>query len=141
MSILSPANGPMRAAADRARAVSGDDSSGTTRTALLLLTDTLGQGDIELGHKLMLGFLRTTLDASPRPWRVLLVNHGVRMATVDDVAVDALQLLGERGVEILACGTCLEHLGLTERLRAGRVSNMFEIVETLNTADKVVSIG
>jgi hypothetical protein len=41
----------------------------------------------------------------------------------------------------MACGTCLEHLGLTDRLRAGRVTNMFEIVETLNEATKVISIG
>lgn len=117
------------------------EPGGLSKTTLLLLTDTLGQGDLDLGHKLMLGFLRTTLDTSPRPWRLVLLNHGVRMATVDNVAVDALNLLVEAGVEVLACGTCLEHLGLTDRLRAGRVTNMFEIVETLNASAKVVSIG
>jgi selenium metabolism protein YedF len=120
---------------------SSDGSGGPTKTVLVLLGDTLGQGDPALGHKLMLGFLRTTLDASPRPWRLVLLNHGVRLATVDDVAVDALELLSQAGAEVLACGTCLEHFGLTDRLRAGRVSNMFEIVETLNAASKVVSIG
>ncbi len=57
------------------------------------------------------------------------------------MAVDALTLLQEAGVEVMACGTCLEHLGLTDRLRAGRVTNMFEIVETLHAASKVFSIG
>ena len=115
--------------------------TGGPKTVLALLTDTLGQGDPDLGRKLMLGFLRTTLDTSPRPWRLVLLNHGVRLATVDDVTVDALRLLAEAGVEILACGTCLEHFELADRLRAGRVSNMFEIVESLNAAAKVVSIG
>lgn len=120
---------------------SGETSSVCAKTALVLLTDTLGQGDLDLGHKLMLGFLRTTLDTSPRPWRLVLLNHGVRLATVDEVAVDVLDLMVEAGVEVVACGTCLEHLGLTDRLRAGRVTNMFEIVETLNDAAKVISIG
>ncbi len=120
---------------------SGETSCGCAKTALVLLTDTLGQGDLDLGRKLMLGFLRTTLDTSPRPWRLVLLNHGVRLAAVDEVAVDVLNLLVEAGVEVVACGTCLEHLGLTDRLRAGRVTNMFEIVETLNEAAKVISIG
>ena len=120
---------------------SGETSCGCAKTALVLLTDTLGQGDLDLGRKLMLGFLRTTLDTSPRPWRLVLLNHGVRLPAVDEVAVDVLNLLVEAGVEVMACGTCLEHLGLTDRLRAGRVTNMFEIVETLNEAAKVISIG
>lgn len=122
-------------------AASGDAARGCAKTALVLLTDTLGQGDVELGHKLMPGFLRTTLDSSPRPWRLVLLNQGVRLAVEDDVAVDLLTLLEEAGVEVMACGTCLEHLGLTDRLRAGRVTNMFEIVETLHAASKVISIG
>ncbi len=119
----------------------GESSRGRAKLALVLLSDSLGQGDPELGHKLMLGFLRTTLDTSPMPWRLVLLNHGVRLATVDEVAVDVLNLLSEGGVEVMACGTCLEHLGLTDRLRAGRVTNMFEIVGTLSEAAKVVSIG
>lgn len=119
----------------------GDVLEGSSKTALVLLTNTLGQGDLELGHKLMHGFLRTTLDTNPRPWRLVLLNHGVHLATVDDVAVDVLGLLAEAGVEVMACGTCLEHFGLTDRLGAGRVTHMFEIVETLNAAVKVVSIG
>jgi selenium metabolism protein YedF len=125
-----------------ARPESGEDApGGGTGTALVLLSDALGQGDLDLGRKLMLGFLRTTLDSRPRPGRLVLLNHGVHLATVDDVAVDALNLLVEAGVEVMACGTCLEHLGLTDRLRAGRVTNMLEIVETLNQSAKVVSIG
>ena len=42
------------------------------------------------------------------------------------------------GVELLACGTCLDFFHLKERLRAGKVSNMFEIASRLVAADRVV---
>ena len=43
-----------------------------------------------------------------------------------------------RGVEILTCGTCLEHYGLTEKLAVGSVTNMYTIVEKLAAAGKVI---
>ena len=42
------------------------------------------------------------------------------------------------GVEILSCGTCLDFFHAKEKLRAGRVSNMMEIAESLWAADRVL---
>ena len=44
------------------------------------------------------------------------------------------------GVEILVCGTCLNFYGLTEQLRVGTVSNMYDIVTRMQKAGKVVSL-
>ena len=41
-------------------------------------------------------------------------------------------------MEILTCGTCLNHYGLTEELAVGSVTNMYAIVEKLAGAGKVV---
>jgi selenium metabolism protein YedF len=87
----------------------------------------------------MRGFLRTWIDVEPRPWRIIFINSGVKLTTIDDEAVEAVSLLEERGVEVLSCGTCLEHFGLSDKLRAGRVTNMFEVIESLQDAAKVVS--
>ncbi len=113
---------------------------GPVRPVMLLGSDRLGRGDDELGLTLMHSMLRAVLDAEPRPWRVLLVNHGVRLATVDPVAVDLLGLLEQRGVEVMSCGTCLSTLGLGHRPGAGRVTTMPEIVESLNRATRVTTI-
>jgi len=99
----------------------------------------MGQGDDVLGTMLIRGFLRTWIDVKPQPWRMVFINAGVKLTTVDDEAVDALSLLAERGVEILSCGTCLKHFGLEDTLRVGKVTNMFEVIETLTQAGKVVS--
>ena len=43
------------------------------------------------------------------------------------------------GVEIWACGTCLEYFQLEKELRVGKITNMFDIVNTMATASRVMS--
>jgi selenium metabolism protein YedF len=115
------------------------ESSVPARNVVFVGNNCLGRGDDELGRKLMRGFLRTIIDVPPLPWRMVFINGGVKLTTEDDEAVEAASVLAERGVEVLSCGTCLQHFGLTEKLRIGRVTNMFEVIETLNQASKVIS--
>ena len=44
----------------------------------------------------------------------------------------------EQGVEILTCGTCLDFYGLKEKLAVGGITNMYSIVEKLNTAGRIL---
>lgn len=101
--------------------------------------DTMGSGDDELGSRLIRGFLRTWLDVQPRPWRMIFINSGVKLTTLDEEAAEAISLLHENGVEILSCGTCLQHFGLEDKLKVGKATNMFEVIESLNQAAKVIS--
>jgi selenium metabolism protein YedF len=109
------------------------------RNVVYIGNDCMGRGDDELGAKLMRGFLRTMIDSTPLPWRMVFINSGVKLTTIDQEAVEAIALLEEKGVEVLSCGTCLEHFNLKEKLSAGKVTNMFEIIESLNSATKVIS--
>ena len=52
--------------------------------------------------------------------------------------VQDLKKLKELGVEILTCGTCLNHYGLSEKLAVGSVTNMYRIAEVLSKAGKVI---
>ncbi|MBW2308446.1 MAG: sulfurtransferase-like selenium metabolism protein YedF [Deltaproteobacteria bacterium] len=110
-----------------------------TGTVIYFGTDQMGRGSQELGRKLMGGFIRTWIDIEPRPWRMLFVNSGVHLTTDGSEVLEAIQLLEERMVEVLSCGTCLEHFGLKEKLRVGRVTNMYEIIGTLNAAHRIIT--
>jgi intracellular sulfur oxidation DsrE/DsrF family protein len=70
---------------------------------------------------------------------MVFINSGVKLTTIDEEGVEAISLLEEKGVEVLSCGTCLEHFNLKDTLAVGKVTNMFEIIETLNSATKVIS--
>lgn len=99
----------------------------------------MGRGDDELGQKLMRGFLRTWIDVSPKPWRMIFINSGVKLTTIDEEATEAISMLEEKGVEILSCGTCLQHFGLEDKLKVGKVTNMYDVIDSLNEAAKVIS--
>jgi selenium metabolism protein YedF len=98
----------------------------------------LGSGDEDLGSFLMKAFLKTLLDLETRPSRLILVNSGVQLAAEGSKVLETLQLLSEKGVEILCCGTCIEFYELKGKVRAGRISNMYEIIESMMKADRVI---
>lgn len=118
-----------------------DDAPQSDTSSLVVYVGTclMGSGDRELGEKLMRGFLRTLIDMSFKPWRMIFINSGVMLTTVDEEAVEALTLLSEKGVEILSCGTCLQHYKVDEKLSVGRSTTMYEVLETLEKASKVLS--
>ncbi len=119
----------------------GIDSVNPAESRLVIFVGScyMGSGDQDLGSKLMRGFLRTLIDMHFNPWRMIFINSGVKLTTTDEEATEALALLSEKGVEILSCGTCLQHYGVDDRLAVGRSTTMYEVLETLEKAGKVIS--
>lgn len=112
-------------------------SARSGRTLVLLTSDVIGSGSDELGAKLMGNFL-STLPEMNDLWRIVMVNGGVRLASMPGKALDALKKLEASGVSILVCGTCLEFFHLTEQKQVGETTNMLDIVTSLDLADKVI---
>jgi selenium metabolism protein YedF len=98
----------------------------------------LGVGDETLGSFLMKAFLKTLLDLEKRPDRLILINSGVQLASEDSKALEALRVLSEKGVEIVSCGTCIDFYGLKDKIKVGTISNMYDIVQSLLEADRVI---
>ena len=99
----------------------------------------MGRGDEELGGKILGSFLNK-LGFWKAAEKVIFYNEGVRLLAEGSPYLANLTLLEEGGVELLACGTCLEYFQLREKIKVGRVSSMDEIVNTIAQADKVVTI-
>lgn len=108
------------------------------KIAAFVDSETLGRGDDRLGAILMKAFILTLKELKPLPWRVIFINGGVKLASAGSELLPSLGELENLGVEILSCGTCLDFYGLKEELKAGRVSNMFEIVTTLADSSNVI---
>jgi len=98
----------------------------------------LGIGDEALGAILMRSFLKTLLDIEIIPSRLILVNSGVRLSSEGSEVLETLRTLSEKGIEILSCGTCLDFYGLKEKLKVGRISNMYDIAQSLLEADRLI---
>ena len=108
--------------------------------AVFVGRDIIGDGDRELGTNLMRMFFYTLAQGEDKPGAVLFMNAGVKLPTLDEQVVEHLKALSAVGVEILVCGTCLNFYGLTDRLRVGTVSNMYDIVTRMQKAGKVISL-
>ncbi|MCK4658833.1 MAG: DsrE family protein [Phycisphaerae bacterium] len=109
------------------------------KTVLVLNNTQMGQGDADLGRKLLGSCLRK-LNRFPNIESVVLYNAGIKLATKGSPFAPELHQLQENGVDILVCGTCVEHYGLGDQIIFDRVSNMDEILATLDTAEKVITL-
>ena len=106
----------------------------------LITTNTLGSGSEELGKILMRSFIATLKEGPVYPERVMLLNTGVYLAVEGSPVLEDLIYLEERGVEVFSCGTCLDYFNLKDKLKVGRVTNMFATVESLLKVPGCVSI-
>lgn len=107
-------------------------------TVVVVSADHMGEGDETLGKILLKGFLFALTQQETLPRTILFYNGGAFVTCEGSASLEDLQKLAEQGVEILTCGTCLNHYGLTEQLRVGGVTNMYVIVEKQMQATKVI---
>ena len=105
---------------------------------VVISSDKMGEGSDELGKALLKGFIFALSQQDELPSVILLYNGGARMSTEGSQALEALRSMEARGVEILTCGTCLNHYGLTEKLAVGSVTNMYAIVEKMMQASMII---
>ena len=106
---------------------------------IVVPADTMGRGNDPLGGVLMRAYVKTLKNLSPLPAKIFFYNTGVKITATDSDLIAPLQELAALGVEIYSCGTCLDFFNLKEALLVGQVTNMFEIMEAMVQAPKVVS--
>lgn len=113
-------------------------SSAGTGTVLFLAKDTFGEGDPELSHTLINLFLQTTFESGLRPRAILMANSGVKLMAAKSQVLPVLNSFREAGVEVFACGLCLDFYKLKEQVPTAQITNMFAICEFLFAADRVI---
>lgn len=98
----------------------------------------MGSGDDVLGKMLMKGFLFALTQQDALPQTILFYNGGAKWTCEGSDALEDLKSMEAQGVEILTCGTCLNHYGLGDKLAVGGVTNMYEIAEKMTGAKLIV---
>jgi len=106
-------------------------------TVLVLNNDRMGHGDPELGRQLLGTFLAKSgslkgLDA------IVFYNTGVKLVAKGSPILALLDHLHEDGIDLLPCGTCLNHFNLEPVV--GEVSDMDSIIRQISDAKKVITL-
>lgn len=106
---------------------------------VVIRSNVMGEGDPELGKVLIKGFIYALSQQEELPKTILFYNGGAYLTCEGSASLDDLKELEHRGVKILTCGTCLNFYGLSEKLKVGEVTNMYEIAATMSKASLIVS--
>ena len=106
--------------------------------AILVTHDVLGGNDHELGEVLMKAFLGCISKLTRRPAVMAFMNEGVKLVLPESSACEYIQALEKEGTKVLVCGTCTTHFDITNKIAAGTISNMFEIMEMVTGADNTL---
>lgn len=126
--------------------VSTNTSSGSG-TIILISRNSFGQADsqsknesdYDFSSNLLNLFLQTLLQSGHEPRAILMVNSGVKLMDPEGPYIKVLNELKEKGIDVLACGLCLDYYDLKSKVAIEQVTNMFAICEYLFSADKVIS--
>ena len=110
------------------------------KTLVLLATDSLGQGNEELGRKIVINFIRNMKEMGDDLWRLVLLNGGVKLAVEGSEVLPQLQDLAREGLDILVCGPCLKTFNLFEHKQVGELMSMLDLITSMQVADKVISL-
>ncbi|MGL4763359.1 MAG: sulfurtransferase-like selenium metabolism protein YedF [Sarcina sp.] len=108
--------------------------------SILIGSDKLGSGDDALGETLMKGYIYALSESDKLPRKIMFLNSGVKLVRAESSVLESLECLKNKGVEILSCGVCLDFYGLKEVIAIGEVTNMYAIVEEMNSVAKLIKL-
>jgi intracellular sulfur oxidation DsrE/DsrF family protein len=109
-------------------------------TIIQITNDGMGKGDPALQHKLIVKYLELIQMNEGLPNAITFYTNGVKMVVEGSPALEQLRALEDKGVRLIVCSTCLEHYGLTDKVKVGIVGRMTDIIEAQAKADKVITL-
>ncbi len=112
------------------------DSEGSV---IVFSSNKMGSGDDDLGAILMKAFIHTILSLETTPSKLIFYNSGVLLTAEGSGVIDDLEALLEKGVEILICGTCVNFYNIGDKVKTGVLSNMYDILYTMNKASRIIN--
>ncbi|MFA9397478.1 MAG: sulfurtransferase-like selenium metabolism protein YedF [Clostridiaceae bacterium] len=107
---------------------------------IVIGSNKMGQGEDKLGEILMKSYLFALSEQDKIPKFLIFLNSGVKLTTEGSGVIESLKALEEKDTEILSCGTCLDFYNIKDKLLIGDISNMYTIVEKMNSVKNTIKI-
>ena len=96
---------------------------------ILIASDQFGKGEPDLGAAVLENFLVQLKQAEQKPVAIFCMNRGVYTLTDHSLSHLHLKELEEQGVPVFGCKTCVEHYGLVDELKAGKIAGLNHFME------------
>jgi hypothetical protein len=111
-----------------------------TDAVIIINREGMGSADLGLQQKLLDTYLKLLIENATLPAVVCFYTDGVKLVVEGSPLLERLRQLEGSGVRLIACSTCLNYLGLTEKVRVGIVGGMPDIIEAQARASKVITL-
>jgi intracellular sulfur oxidation DsrE/DsrF family protein len=114
-----------------------------SKLVLLVTREGLGHvdpTDRQFGLEMFDRFLHAFESQPVKPHSICFYTEGVKLVCEGSPALLGLRILKGLGVRLVACRTCLERFGLSDKVAVGEAGGMNDIVGILAEADSVVTV-
>ena len=108
--------------------------------SIQITSNGMGDADQELRHKLIKTYLTLLNENNYLPSVIAFYTEGVKLLVSGSPVLEELKALEEKGVRLIACGTCLNHYRLAGDLLVGLQGGMTDIIEAQWRAEKVITL-
>ena len=93
-----------------------------------------------LKHKLITTFLNLAMEQQPLPAAICFYTYGVRLACEGSPVLEQLHKLESMGVRLILCQTCLKYYDLEEKVKAGIVGGMADIISCMTQTGSIITL-
>jgi hypothetical protein len=116
------------------------NESSFSDTIILVTREGMGSADLTLQHKLFDTYLKLLVENNSLPATICFYTDGVKLVVEGSPFLERLTQIEQKGVRLIICSTCLNHFGLSEKVRVGIVGGMSDILEAQSKASKVITL-
>lgn len=110
------------------------------KKTIIITNEVMGNGPEELGKTIMGSFLRKLAAEENKPQTIVFYTAGVKLLAEGSPVLDAIDALTKAGVDMIACGTCVNYYKLADRMHVEHISDMPTIISILMKSDSVITI-
>jgi intracellular sulfur oxidation DsrE/DsrF family protein len=107
------------------------------RWAVVISQNGLGDEESQTGIYQLLGMLE---QAENPPVTIYFTTEAVSLVTTGSPILRRLKCLEAIGVDMIACRTCLDYMGLRDCVEVGRIGMMEHIMTDMEQAPNVVML-
>jgi intracellular sulfur oxidation DsrE/DsrF family protein len=109
-------------------------------TVIIINKKGMGSAPEDLGNTLINNYLRLLIDEQKLPAALLFYGEGVKLVCNGSHVSDYLKALESKGVQLIACKTCLQYFELIDHMNVGKIGTMADILTLQFEADKVITL-
>lgn len=107
---------------------------------IVISNEVMGSGPEELTKTIMGSFLRKLAAEQNKPDTIVFYTAGVKLLAEGSPVLDAVDALTKAGVDMIACGTCVNYYKLADKMHVEHISDMPTIISLLMKSDVVITV-